>query len=271
MSNRYLASRRKRALDVAVAAHRLRARRPAAGARRAGDPAREPRAPDLPPAPRRPRRRAVRALQAAHDGHRRRDHGRRAGRRRRRRPDHPRRRAAAPRPRSTSCPTWSTCCAGRCRSSARARPCRSRSTATPSASAAGSTRARASPAGRRSTAAPRCPGTSGSSSTSTYLEHASLRLDLRILAASVRMVLTGHGLYRGETGGWREPPRRNAGERQPRLGGRRGAVRSGHSARERWMSRAEIELSTARRDWAPQWCGHPHCTDSASPVLYRFS
>jgi lipopolysaccharide/colanic/teichoic acid biosynthesis glycosyltransferase len=38
-----------------------------------------------------------------------------------------------------------------------------------------------------------------------YLEHASLRLDLRILALSLRMVTTGHGLYRGETGGWREP------------------------------------------------------------------
>jgi lipopolysaccharide/colanic/teichoic acid biosynthesis glycosyltransferase len=40
-----------------------------------------------------------------------------------------------------------------------------------------------------------------------YVEHASLALDLRILAATVRMVLGGHGLYRGETGGWREPPR----------------------------------------------------------------
>ena len=40
-----------------------------------------------------------------------------------------------------------------------------------------------------------------------YLEHASLRLDLRILARTVRMVVTGHGLYRGETGGWSEPPR----------------------------------------------------------------
>jgi lipopolysaccharide/colanic/teichoic acid biosynthesis glycosyltransferase len=40
-----------------------------------------------------------------------------------------------------------------------------------------------------------------------YVEHASLAVDLRILAATVRMVLTGHGLYRGETGGWREPPR----------------------------------------------------------------
>jgi lipopolysaccharide/colanic/teichoic acid biosynthesis glycosyltransferase len=39
-----------------------------------------------------------------------------------------------------------------------------------------------------------------------YLEHASLRLDLRIVALSVRMAVTGHGLYRGETGGWREPP-----------------------------------------------------------------
>ena len=38
----------------------------------------------------------------------------------------------------TSCPTSSTCCAARCRSSARGRPCRSRSTATRSASAAGS-------------------------------------------------------------------------------------------------------------------------------------
>jgi lipopolysaccharide/colanic/teichoic acid biosynthesis glycosyltransferase len=40
-----------------------------------------------------------------------------------------------------------------------------------------------------------------------YIEHASLALDLRILAATVRMALTGHGLYRGETGGWRDPPK----------------------------------------------------------------
>ncbi len=38
-----------------------------------------------------------------------------------------------------------------------------------------------------------------------YVEHATLRLDLKILVATARMVLTGHGLYRGETGGWREP------------------------------------------------------------------
>lgn len=39
-----------------------------------------------------------------------------------------------------------------------------------------------------------------------YVEHAGLRLDLRILALTLRMVLGGDGLYRGETGGWREPP-----------------------------------------------------------------
>ena len=36
-----------------------------------------------------------------------------------------------------------------------------------------------------------------------YVEHASLRLDLRIIGRTTHMVLTGHGLYRGETGGWR--------------------------------------------------------------------
>ena len=40
-----------------------------------------------------------------------------------------------------------------------------------------------------------------------YVEHESLRLDLRIIARTVRMVVGGHGLYKGETGGWREPPR----------------------------------------------------------------
>jgi lipopolysaccharide/colanic/teichoic acid biosynthesis glycosyltransferase len=36
-----------------------------------------------------------------------------------------------------------------------------------------------------------------------YVEHRSLRLDLGILAQSARLILTGHGLYRGESGGWR--------------------------------------------------------------------
>jgi lipopolysaccharide/colanic/teichoic acid biosynthesis glycosyltransferase len=36
-----------------------------------------------------------------------------------------------------------------------------------------------------------------------YVEHRSLWLDFRILAKSARLILTGHGLYKGETGGWR--------------------------------------------------------------------
>jgi lipopolysaccharide/colanic/teichoic acid biosynthesis glycosyltransferase len=39
-----------------------------------------------------------------------------------------------------------------------------------------------------------------------YVEHRSLRLDLRILARTVSMVLSGAGLYKGATGGWQEPP-----------------------------------------------------------------
>lgn len=35
-----------------------------------------------------------------------------------------------------------------------------------------------------------------------YVENASLALDLRILLGTVRMVLTGSDLYRGENGGW---------------------------------------------------------------------
>jgi lipopolysaccharide/colanic/teichoic acid biosynthesis glycosyltransferase len=35
-----------------------------------------------------------------------------------------------------------------------------------------------------------------------YVEHRSLALDLRILARSARLVLSGQGLYKGERGGW---------------------------------------------------------------------
>jgi lipopolysaccharide/colanic/teichoic acid biosynthesis glycosyltransferase len=34
-----------------------------------------------------------------------------------------------------------------------------------------------------------------------YIEHASLRLDLRVITLTLRIVLGGHGLYRGERGG----------------------------------------------------------------------
>jgi lipopolysaccharide/colanic/teichoic acid biosynthesis glycosyltransferase len=39
-----------------------------------------------------------------------------------------------------------------------------------------------------------------------YVDHRSLRLDLKILAMTARMLGTGHGLYKGETGGWQGPP-----------------------------------------------------------------
>ncbi|HEY4280442.1 MAG TPA: sugar transferase [Conexibacter sp.] len=37
-----------------------------------------------------------------------------------------------------------------------------------------------------------------------YVEHHSLRLDLRILARTWRLVVKGDGLYKGETGGWQQ-------------------------------------------------------------------
>ena len=36
-----------------------------------------------------------------------------------------------------------------------------------------------------------------------YVEHASIALDLKILVRTAHLVLTGQGLYKGETGGWR--------------------------------------------------------------------
>jgi lipopolysaccharide/colanic/teichoic acid biosynthesis glycosyltransferase len=39
-----------------------------------------------------------------------------------------------------------------------------------------------------------------------YIEHRSLALDARILWLTARMVLTGHGLYRGEAPAWQDPP-----------------------------------------------------------------
>ena len=196
--------RGKRALDVVVAGGALVLAAPVLARRGGADPAGDARAPDLPAAPRRAARRAVRPLQAAHDGQRRRDDGRRAGRRRGRLADHPARRGAAPHvdgraaePRQRAArgdvgrrPAPDGAGAGRPLHRAPARPPRR---------PAGPDRA-----GRRSTVAHRCRGTSGSSSTSGTSSTPRSRLDLRILWRTLRMVLGGHGLYRGETGGWRE-------------------------------------------------------------------
>jgi lipopolysaccharide/colanic/teichoic acid biosynthesis glycosyltransferase len=38
-----------------------------------------------------------------------------------------------------------------------------------------------------------------------YVERCSIVLDLRILWLTVRMLVTGHGLYKGDTGGWVDP------------------------------------------------------------------
>jgi lipopolysaccharide/colanic/teichoic acid biosynthesis glycosyltransferase len=38
-----------------------------------------------------------------------------------------------------------------------------------------------------------------------YVDHRSFRLDLKILTMTARMLVTGHGLYKGETGGWQGP------------------------------------------------------------------
>jgi lipopolysaccharide/colanic/teichoic acid biosynthesis glycosyltransferase len=38
-----------------------------------------------------------------------------------------------------------------------------------------------------------------------YVQHRSLALDLRIIARTVGMVVKGHGLYKGEKGGWNPP------------------------------------------------------------------
>jgi lipopolysaccharide/colanic/teichoic acid biosynthesis glycosyltransferase len=38
-----------------------------------------------------------------------------------------------------------------------------------------------------------------------YIEHATTVLDIKILYLTARMLVTGHGLYKGETGGWVDP------------------------------------------------------------------
>jgi lipopolysaccharide/colanic/teichoic acid biosynthesis glycosyltransferase len=36
-----------------------------------------------------------------------------------------------------------------------------------------------------------------------YVDHRTLRLDLAILAKTVRLLVSGHGLYKGDRGGWK--------------------------------------------------------------------
>jgi lipopolysaccharide/colanic/teichoic acid biosynthesis glycosyltransferase len=69
-----------------------------------------------------------------------------------------------------------------------------------------------------------------------YVEHRSTALDLQILGRTLRLLLTGHGLYRGETGGWRPDasaigPARADGRASPRRHTRRGG------RRPRWRRR----------------------------------
>ena len=141
--------------------------------------------------------------QAAHDGLRRRAHGRGDGGRRGRRPHHPRRRAPAPDVDRRAAEPGQRAARARCRWSGRARRCRSRSTPTPTASAGGSTVRPGLTGWAQVNGRASLPWPERIELDLWYLEHASLRLDLRILVLSARMAITGHGLYRGETGGWR--------------------------------------------------------------------
>ncbi len=144
-----------------------------------------PRPGDLPPAAGRPRRGGVRDVEAAHDARglrsrRRRDRGRRA------RPAGDRGRAASSAAsRSTSSRTWSTSCAARWRSSARARPCPPRSSSTPSASGAGSSSSPGSPAGPRSAGRAGIPW-ERADRAGRLVRRSTARswLDLKILAAT---------------------------------------------------------------------------------------
>ena len=146
----------------------------------------------------------LRPVQTADDGERRRDDGLRARGRRGRRPHHPVGACCAA-PRSTSCRTSSTCCAGRCRSSARAPPSRCRSTAT---------RERQR---RRLDARPGHHGLGAGQRPRVAALARRIELDLWYLdtprcgstclsSPAASGWFHGHGLYRGETGGWREPP-----------------------------------------------------------------
>ncbi len=200
-----LAAMIRRLLDVVVAAAALLLSAPLMRARRARDPARVARATRSTASGASARTaRPFDDAQAAHDGRRRRAHRRRAGRRRGRRPHHARRRVAAPHLARRAAQPASTCCAARCRSSARARRVPVAGRPVHRRASAGAWRVKpgitgwAQVNGRAS-----LPWSERIELDLWYVEHRSLALDLQILARTARMlVLRGDGLYKGETGGW---------------------------------------------------------------------
>jgi lipopolysaccharide/colanic/teichoic acid biosynthesis glycosyltransferase len=66
-----------------------------------------------------------------------------------------------------------------------------------------------------------------------YVEHRSLALDLSILAKTVEMVVVGHGIYKGENGGWQPPERAGDSERQQGNPSAEGAWRQPDDAADR--------------------------------------
>ncbi len=103
-----------------------------------------------------------------------------------------------------SCPTFGTCSAGRCRSSGRdpTIPVQvnqyterqfGRLRVKPGITGWAQVNGRAA-----------LPWTERIELDLWYVEHQCLALDLRILARTVRLVGSGRGLYKGETGGWQQ-------------------------------------------------------------------
>jgi lipopolysaccharide/colanic/teichoic acid biosynthesis glycosyltransferase len=77
-----------------------------------------------------------------------------------------------------------------------------------------------------------------------YVEHRSLRLDLEILLKTLGLLVTGHGIYRGETGGWRPGPVSPVGER-PALDAPSDLPRAASPA----SRRRRIPRAGRRRQW----------------------
>ena len=117
--------------------------------------------------------------------------------------------------RSTSCRTCGTSFAARCRSSARGRRSSSRSRSTPRASAAGWPSSRGSPAGPRSTAC--LAALVRADRARPLVRRAPLaRARPEDPRPHGRARAQGHGLYKGETGGWHGPRSRRARRPAPR-------------------------------------------------------